>query len=116
MGSPVDVFYVVMEGSVRLETLIETETYTKIPVAGDQWEVNKRAKKIKYRLKDIKPGELLGCEEIFANHDKRRSIATAIQDVKMILFQPSVIAKYLPEKEIRDSLISLDVERITHQI
>ena len=86
MGSPVDVFYVVMEDSIKLETLIETESYTKIPVAGDQWEVNKRAKKIKYRLKDIKPGELLGCEEILANHDKRRSIATATQDVKLIFF------------------------------
>ena len=117
MGAHADVFYLVMEGSVRLETLIETGSYTKIPVAGDQWEVNKRAKTIKYRLKDIKPGELLGCEEIFERQAERKSIATAIQDAKLIFFRPSVIQEYhLPEKEIRASLLVLDVERIANQI
>lgn len=47
-----------------LETFIEIDSYFKIPIKSDEWEVRKQTKQLRYRVANVKRGGWFGHEEI----------------------------------------------------
>lgn len=41
-------FFIVQKGVLTLETCIEVDSFYKIPVSKNQWQINKKTKKISY--------------------------------------------------------------------
>ena len=64
-------FYVVREGKLIMETIIEVDTYFKFPVNRHKWEVRKQTKVTCYKLQDLTKGACFGHEEILQGFNRR---------------------------------------------
>lgn len=67
VGHPAEVFYIVREGKLALETIIESEQNLKYPIDAKSWEVIKTKKVMQYHLRDLNIGDYFGHEEILCN-------------------------------------------------
>ena len=64
IGQLPSTFYVVREGKLIMETIIEVESYYKYPTDKHEWEVRKKTKRLQYKLQDLGKGSIFGYEEM----------------------------------------------------
>lgn len=64
IGSDAETFFIVREGCLQHETLIETEHLIKYPVDAANWLVERRTKKFVFKIQDLGIGDFFGHEEI----------------------------------------------------
>ena len=63
--------FVLREGAVKIETIIEIDRFYKYPVKLDEWEIRKERFKIEYQLLNVKKGMFFGLEEVLNGVEKR---------------------------------------------
>ena len=71
IGHPSQIFYIVSEGRLVLETIVEQETNMKFPIENNGWEVKRKTKTMQYHIIDLKKGDYFGHEEILTGKQKR---------------------------------------------
>ena len=71
LGEPAEMLYIVREGELSHETIIEHETNMKFPDGAKSWEVIRKTKTIQYHIRDLKQGDYFGHEEILTNQKLR---------------------------------------------
>ena len=64
IGQDPATFYVVRQGHLIMETMIETDHYFRYPVDTKKWEIRKTTKRVQYKLQDLRRGNMFGHEEI----------------------------------------------------
>ena len=52
--------FVLREGAVKIETIIEIDRFYKYPVKLNEWEIRKERLKIEYQLLNVKKGMFFG--------------------------------------------------------
>ena len=64
IGAKANTMYIVVEGRLCMETIIEIDNFFRFPVNKNEWEVRKRTRKIQYRLQELRKGAIFGHEEM----------------------------------------------------
>ena len=79
-------FYIVREGKLALETIIESEQNLKYPKDAKSWEVKKTTKVMQYHLRDLNQGDYFGHEEILSdkNLTKRQTRVKCLNSCQII--------------------------------
>ncbi|CDW88204.1 UNKNOWN [Stylonychia lemnae] len=132
IGSDPEVFYIIRSGKVILETIIEIEDFHKYPIvinililmnqqANKEWEILKTKKRLLYRMKELKNGEIFGHDELLLDI-KRRCRVRATTVCEIIYINKEEFFQAFPKNEIikmRQETKDLDlnylVEKITRQ-
>jgi len=53
IGQPAEVFYIVREGELVLETILEYEETLKFPVDAKSWELRRTTKTMQYKIRNL---------------------------------------------------------------
>lgn len=72
IGSNPDVFYILYQGCLNLETEITLEESNRFPRGKNRWEVITQQKRVVYGLRQINPGEAFGHQELIAEINRIR--------------------------------------------
>lgn len=65
-------FYIVMAGSLTMDTCVQSEQNHKLPVTKSQLEIHTIKKRMRYKLRTLKPGMCFGHEEILQDYATRK--------------------------------------------
>ena len=76
-GDPSKVFYILKEGKLKAEMGLDLLMNNKYPVDRQSWEVLTTTKRILHFLKEIRPGEHFGHEEILEGGIPRKRRVSA---------------------------------------
>ena len=60
LNDPTDVFYLVKQGSLQVEAVVELEEENQFPVGNDKWEQHITKRQIEFQAHQIKPNEIFG--------------------------------------------------------
>lgn len=81
IGSEPEVFYILRSGKLILETIIDIEDFHKYPVVrsyfvkfvqgNKEWEILKTTKRLLYRMRELREGEIFGHEELLLGIKRR---------------------------------------------
>ena len=73
-GDVANVFYIVRSGTLYMESVIEIENSVRYPIGPRKWEYKKITRKLSYRVKEFKVGDMFGHEEIYDGCERRATI------------------------------------------
>ena len=73
VGQAAEVFYILREGTLAHETIIEQETNLKFPDGTKSWQVMRKTKTIQYHIRDLNTGDYFGHEEILTDKKWRQT-------------------------------------------
>ena len=124
-GNVANVFYIVRAGTLHMESVIEIEDAVRYPIARNQWEYRKVIRKISYRVKELKRGDMFGHDEIF-DECKRKATITSIDESELMYinleefltffnndYAREKLSLYFPkiDQRIRESILNDDIIR-----
>ena len=118
IGTDPEVFYILRSGKLILETIIDIEDYHKYPVANKEWEILKTKRRLQYRMRELKAGEIFGHEELLLGI-KRRCRVRAATVCEIIYINKAEFFTAFPKQEImklREQTKDLDLENIVDKI
>lgn len=64
IGATPDIFYILLSGSLVMETEIIVDEQNRFPIGVDTWELHTTKRKIKYEVKELEQAEIFGHEEL----------------------------------------------------
>lgn len=115
IGHNADRFYIVREGELIMETLLEYETTVKFPADTHSWELDQTTKTIQYHIRDIHKGDFFGHEEMLHEADLssntrrrkiiedmplRKSRVRAMNQVKLLYINYADFKEQFPDKTL----------------
>jgi len=68
IGAPAEAFYIVKEGKIAIETVIEIESFYRFPIDKKKLEMCRVTQRILYKLKEVHKGQMFGYEEILTDN------------------------------------------------
>lgn len=118
IGQSPTTFYVVKEGKLTMETIIEIDSYFKFPVDRQVWEVRKQTRRIQYKLQDLAKGAHFGHEEMLQGFDRRCRVRAISNCTLIYINAPSMMSRWPPEMitVLRNNMRSLDLDYIVAKI
>jgi CRP-like cAMP-binding protein len=87
--------YIVLEGRLTMETIIEIDNFFRFPVSKTEWEVRKRTRRIQYKLQELRRADIFGHEELLIGIDRRTRVR-ALTDCKLIYINRDELYKTFP--------------------
>jgi len=72
IGSNPSTFYIVREGNLCMETIIETDSFYSFPIDNQKWQLRKQTRRIQYKLQELSKGDIFGHEEMLSEIPGRR--------------------------------------------
>ena len=118
IGSPAHTFYIVVEGKLCMETIIEINNYYRFPIDKTSWDLRKKTRRIQYKLQELNKGAIFGHEEMLNNFE-RRSRVRAITNCKLIYINKMDLFKTFPVSQVetlRKMMRNLDLDFIVDKI
>lgn len=100
IGQPAEVFYIVREGKLEFETVIEAETAYKLPVDGKNWEVTRTKKTIQYHIRLINSGDYFGHEEILCGLTDRQTRVKCKSSCQILLINKEDVLRHFPRETL----------------
>jgi len=118
MGQSPNVFYIVKEGKLTMETVLEIDYFYKIPINSKQWHVRRTTKRLMYKLKDLTQGGMVGHEEMLQGLDHKCRLR-ALTHCSLIYCNKDAFLNKIPPKYIdrlREIMTDFDVMQIASKI
>ena len=77
-------FYILRDGELSLETVIEYEQNVKYPIDAKCWEIKRTTKTMQYHIRHLAQGDYFGHEEILAGHLKRQTRVKCLTQARIL--------------------------------
>ncbi|CAI2366556.1 unnamed protein product [Moneuplotes crassus] len=109
-GDYANVFYIVRAGVLHMESVVEVENTYRYPVGPKKWEYKKITRRLSYRVKELKRGDMFGHEEIF-DQVGRRAIITSLEESELMYMNLPEFNRLFNKQFIKEKLF-LEFPRI----
>ena len=118
IGQSASTFYVVREGKLTMETIIEIDSFFKIPVDRNRWEIRKTTRRIQYKLQELSKGSMFGHEEMLLGYDRRCRIRALTNCTLIYINKPEMDICFPPEQfnVLRGKMRNLELDQIVKKI
>lgn len=97
-----------------MESVVEIDNTVRYPVGPREWEYKKVTRRLSYRVKELKRGDMFGHEEIY-DHVARRSTITSCEESELMYINLPDFLKYFNSEYLRDKLFlefpKIDLEK-----
>ena len=118
IGQNASTFYVVRGGKLTMETIIEIDSFFKIPVGRGRWEIRKTTRRIQYKLQELSKGSMFGHEEMLLGYDRRCRIRALTNCTLIYINKPEMDICFPPEQfdVLRGKMRNLELDQIVKKI
>ena len=101
-----------------METIIEIDSFFKIPVDRSRWEIRKTTRRIQYKLQELSKGSMFGHEEMLMGYDRRCRIR-ALTNCTLIYINKPEMDICFPHEQfevLRSKMRNLELNDIVRKI
>ena len=101
-----------------METIIEIDSFFKIPVDRNRWEIRKTTRRIQYKLQELSKGSMFGHEEMLMGYDRRCRIRALTNCTLIYINKPEMDICFPPEQfeVLRGKMRNLELNDIVKKI